>query len=108
MEEFRESFTEKELSAELSKDAKSIDYRYLLRRAGNQQAMRRIFHVAEDELRHSPGGEDKWRQSVNEFYASHNPDNDGQWWMVTRLNELMGSPLKLNPLPDWDKAKSGS
>jgi hypothetical protein len=108
MEEFSEYFSEKELSAELSKDAKSIDYNYLLHRAGSQEAMRRIYHVAEYELRHWHGGEDKWQKSVNEFYASHDPDSDGQWWMVMRLNELMGSPLKLNPLPEWDKPHSGA
>jgi hypothetical protein len=107
MEEFREALTAKELSVELSKDAKTIDYNYLLRRAGSQEAMRRIYHVAEYELRHWPSGEDKWGQSISEFYASHNPDSDGHWWTVMRLNELMGSPLKLNPLPEWDKARSG-
>ena len=102
--EFPKFLTQKELFDALSKDSKEIDYDDLLHRAGSQDAMRRVYRVAEYELRHMPGGEGKWRQAINEFFATHDPDGDGVWWMVMRLNELMGSPLKLKPLPDWDKA----
>src|SRR5258708_1992883 len=97
-------FTEQELSAELDKNPKEIDYDNLLRRAGSREAMGRVYHVAEYELRHMADGEEKWGQAINEFCSTHDPDSDGKWWMVTRLNELMGSPLKLGPLPEWDKA----
>jgi hypothetical protein len=96
-------FSEQELSVELGKNPKEIDYDYVLRRAGSREAMWRVYHVAEYELRHIPGGEEKWRQAISEYYSTHDPDSDGEWWKVTRLNELMGSPLKLGPLPDWDK-----
>ena len=92
-------FTEQELSVELGKTPKEIDYDYVLRRAGSREAMWRVYHVAEYELRHLPGGEEKWRQAVSEYYSTHDPDSDGEWWKVTRFNELMGSPLKLEHFP---------
>jgi hypothetical protein len=99
-----EYFSDQELSAELAKDARFIDYDFLLSRAGNQPAMRRIYRVAEDELKRMASSEEKRLQSIKEYYATHSDDRDEVWWIVARFNELMDSPLRLHRLPDWDKA----
>jgi hypothetical protein len=102
------TLTAAEMSAELAKDARTIDYDHLLNRAGNQDegAKRRVYYVAMDELARMPGGIERRKQATNEYYTSHGPDGDEVWWIARRLNELMGSPLKLDPLPEWDRASN--
>lgn len=103
MEEFQRCLTEQEMTAELAKNPQEIDYDYLLKRGGGPSNFNRVYYAVEYELRHMPGGDEKWRQVIAEYFASHNPDTDGTRWMAQRMNEVMGSPLKFAPLPDWDR-----
>lgn len=108
MEKIERHFkSEKEFDDAVKKKAPTeLDYDYLLKRAG-PPFITRVYHIIEGELRHMSSGEEKWRQAVGEYYVTHRDDTDERWWLCHRTNELMGSPLKLSPLPDWDRPRDG-
>jgi hypothetical protein len=102
VEKFERPFTEKELFAELEKPSSEVDFDYLLKRAGALRAGGHVYDVAGEALRLISGGEAAWRQATAEYYVTHGDDRDERWWLCARTNELLGRPLKLENLPDWD------
>jgi hypothetical protein len=95
------------MGVELRKNPSDIDSNYLLKRGNIGRNVDRVYRFVIQELRRREGGEEKWDQAVIEFYKTHRDDQEETWWIARRLNELMGRPLKLGGLPDWDLPPKG-
>ncbi len=98
-EDVPKRMTEADLSRELKADPKTIDFDDLLTRAyGVYDSVPRIYFHVGYVLRHLPNGNNAWKQALNEFFASHNPDSGLETqmsWCVRRTNALLNHPLKL-------------
>ena len=108
MEKYERKFTDDELMRELRKPPSELDYDYLLSKAnaGMHSGEGAIYNAVLDELReHHADGKAARRQAIAEFYATHNADSANTWWIAHRMNELLGSPLRLSGLPIWDRPR---
>jgi hypothetical protein len=106
VEEFKRPLTEREIDVELNKSPREIDYDDLLSRDGSSNRGR-VLAVAEYELRRMPGGRENGRAVEKEHYETRGYDRDyvDQSRIVRKVNEVMGSPLKLESLPGWAKPR---